>query len=217
MFKLILFTLLITYGLCVPADDDSFKVDDFDDDWGIEDSKDPDSNNDSDVSQPEPPKGPVSYIQKIPRRGEKATTQAPVEIIPQEAEDTTVKRERRDTLTREQKKEQRRLNKKNKQNKDALAVDGVHSAIPEPVFDESQTSTKRPRKQKTHKQGKGKVQDDTLPGQHTKKQRQGSKKNKENKKDKARQDGRLPRQGKNGQRQRKQKLNKHQPTETTLQ
>jgi len=228
MFKLICFALLISYSLSAPTDEESIKVDDFDDDWGLDDikpdSKDSESEQDINKSQPDEPKGPISYIQKIPRRGEKPSTQTPVEIIPQDPEDNSEpKRERRDTLSREQKKEQRRLNKKNnKQAKDAVGAETLHHHSPDHnpdhILEDGQTITKRPRKQKGHKQGKSKINDDSLPPvQGSKKQRQGGKKNKEGKKDKIRPERPAQRQGKNGQRPRKQKPSKHQPTETTLQ
>lgn len=211
---------MITYALCAPADDDSSKVDDFDDDWGLDDLKPETNEEGSSVSEPDVPKGPISYIQKIPRRGEKPVTQAPVEIVPQEGDDIDEpKRERRDTLTREQKREQRRQNKKlHKQNKELSGQDGQPHLSPDHVLDDGHAVTKRPRKQKTHKQQKVKNSDDTIPTQGGKKQRAGGKKNKEGKKEKNRPDGRPTRQGKNGQRQnKKQKQNKHQPTESTLQ
>uniref|UniRef100_A0A336LDM2 CSON007734 protein n=1 Tax=Culicoides sonorensis TaxID=179676 RepID=A0A336LDM2_CULSO len=244
MFKLICFALLISFVLSVPIDGDETpketKIDDFDDDddWGLEDAKSDSKESGSNVEETgatsvtDAAKGPISYIQKIPRRGEKVSTELPpVEISIQkkendDEEETSAKRERRDTLTREQRKEQKRLAKKNK-NKENAQLQGAEQTQ---IDGNPSSSTKRPRKQKQQKKQQKpslNTEDELTPNNGNKKQRQGGKKNKEGKQNKNR-EGQRPAgssrqhqqgQGKNnGQRnQRKQKQTKHHPTEGTLQ
>lgn len=234
--------------LSVPIDGDETTkettIDDFDnddDDWGLDDIKSDSQDSESKLGvenseTPEVPKGPVSYIQKIPRRGEKPSTELPpVEIAAvtdekkiSNAEDETVnKRDRRDALTREQRKEQKRLAKKNKnkENGQSLAPEQTESHT-------NPTSTKRPRKQKQQKKQKqSNTEDEVAPANNggTKKQRQGGKKNKEGKQKNregrptgsSRQLQHQQQQGQsknNGQRNRKQRPTKHQQQpEGTLQ